>query len=77
MSFDKEKLRRVAEKNLAQGKIQAAIKEYSKITESDPRDFNTLNMLGDLFVRVSAKDKAIDCFTRIAEYYEAQGFTHK
>lgn len=77
MSFDKEKLRRAAEKNLAQGKIQAAIRDYNQLAECDPRDYNTLNMLGDLYVRVSAKNEAVKCFQRIAEYYDAQGFTHK
>jgi tetratricopeptide (TPR) repeat protein len=77
MSFDKEKLRRAAEKNLAQGKIQAAIRDYNKLAEYDPRDYNTLNMLGDLYVRVAAKTEAIKCFQKIAEYYDTQGFTHK
>ncbi|HEX8266509.1 MAG TPA: tetratricopeptide repeat protein [Pyrinomonadaceae bacterium] len=77
MSFDKEKLRRAAEKNLAQGKIQAAIRDYTQLAERDPRDYNTLNTLGDLYVRVSAKNEAIKCFERIAEYYDTQGFTHK
>ncbi|MDQ4123741.1 MAG: tetratricopeptide repeat protein [Acidobacteriota bacterium] len=77
MSFDKEKLRRAAEKNLAQGKIQAAIRDYTQLVQYDPRDYNTLNTLGDLFVRVSAKNEAIKCFERIAEYYDTQGFTHK
>lgn len=77
MSFDKEKLRRAAEKNLAQGKIQAAIRDYTQLAQWDPRDYNTLNTLGDLYVRVSAKNEAIKCFERIAEYYDSQGFTHK
>ena len=77
MIFEKEKLRRAAEKNLAQGKIKAAIKDYCQLAESDPRDFNTLNMLGDLYVRVGAKDSAIECFTRIAEHYDEQGFNQK
>jgi tetratricopeptide (TPR) repeat protein len=77
MSFDKEKLRRTAEKSLAQGKIQAAIKDYCRIAENDPRDYNTLNTLGDLYARVNAPERAVECFTRIAEYYETQGFSHK
>jgi tetratricopeptide (TPR) repeat protein len=77
MSFDKEKTRRAAEKNLSQGKIQAAIRDYSLIAENDPKDFNTLNMLGDLYVRVDAKSEAMQCFTRIAEHYNLQGFAHK
>ena len=77
MSFDKEKVRRAAEKNLTQGKIQAAIRDYCQIVEHDHKDYNTLNTLGDLYVRMNSKDEATVCFKRIAEYYEAQGFTHK
>ena len=77
MSFDKEKVRRTADKNLSQGKIPAAIKDYCQIVENDPKDYNTLNMLGDLYARVEAKDEAIACFKRIAEHYNTQGFAHK
>ena len=77
MSFDKEKTRRAAEKHLSQGKIQAAVREYSLIAEHDPKDFNSLNMLGDLYVRLNANKEAIQCFERIAEYYNTQGFAHK
>lgn len=77
MSFDKEKVRRTAEKNLSQGKIPAAIRDYCQIVENDPKDYNTLNMLGDLYARVEAKDEAIACFKRIADHYNTQGFAHK
>jgi tetratricopeptide (TPR) repeat protein len=77
MMFDKEKARRSAEKNLSQGKIQAAIKDYCQIVENDTKDYNTLNTLGDLYVRVEAKEEAIACFNRIAEHYNSQGFAHK
>ena len=52
MAFDKAKTLRAAEKYLEVGKIPAAIKEYCKIVESEPEDFTTLNMLGDLYARV-------------------------
>lgn len=77
MSFDKEKIRRQAEKNLTHGKIQAAIKDYCQIADHDQKDYNTLNTLGDLYVRVNQKEAAISCFKRIAEHYDVQGFTHK
>lgn len=77
MSFDKEKVRRAAEKNLSQGKIQAAIRDYCQMVENDPKDYITLNTLGDLYVRLNAKDEAIICFNRIAEHYNSQGFAHK
>lgn len=77
MSFDKTKAMRNAERFLAQGKIRAAINEYKRIVESDPRDFTTLNMLGDLYSKTSDVKEAVSCFNQVAEHYGQQGFSKK
>lgn len=77
MSFDRTKAMRNAERFLAQGKIRAAINEYKRVVESDPKDFNTLNMLGDLYVKASDTKEALNCFSQVAEYYGNQGFAQK
>src|SRR5260370_37880419 len=77
MAFDKVKTLRAAERYLELGKIPAAIKEYCKIVEDDPDDFTTLNMLGDLYVRVGNQAAAVSCFRRIAEHYRDQDFALK
>lgn len=77
MAFDKVKTLRAAERYLETGKIPAAVKEYSKIVESEPEDFTTLNILGDLHVRVGNQGAAISCFRRIAEHYREQDFALK
>jgi tetratricopeptide (TPR) repeat protein len=77
MVFDKAKTLRAAEKHLELGKIPAAIKEYCKIVDHDPEDFTTLNMLGDLYVRVGDNEEAISSFARIAEHYRDQQFALK
>lgn len=77
MAFDKEKTMRAAEKCLSQGKIPAAIKEYSHIVENDPSDYTVLNLLGDLYVRQDEKEDAISCYVRVAEHYRAEGFALK
>jgi len=59
------------------GKIPAAIKEYCKIVEGEPDDFTTLNILGDLHVRVGNHEAAISCFRRIADHYREQDFALK
>ena len=68
---------RNAERFLAQGKIQAAISEYRQIVEHDKKDFNTLNLLGDLYVKSDETEKAVECFTTVAEHYSKQGFAQK
>jgi tetratricopeptide (TPR) repeat protein len=77
MAFDKAKTLRAAERYLETGKIPAAIKEYSRIVESEPEDFTTLNILGDLQVRTGNQAAAISCFRRIAEHYRDQDFALK
>lgn len=68
---------RNAERYLSQGKIRAAIEEYKQIVESDPRDFSTMNILGDLFVKNSEKNEAVKYYMRVAEHYGGQGFAQK
>src|SRR5256714_6160235 len=77
MLFDKVKTLRAAEKYLEMGKIPAAVKEYCQIVENEPDDFTTLNILGDLHVRVGSHAAAISCFRRIAEHYREQEFELK
>ena len=74
MAFDKAKTLRAAEKYLELGKLAPAIKEYCQIVAVDPEDFTTVNMLGDLYVRMGNHNEAIGCFRRIAEHYREQGF---
>lgn len=77
MSFDKVKAMRNAERFLSQGKLRSAIGEYKRIVENDPRDYNTLNILGDLYVKNSESDEAVSCYMKVADYYNKQGFTQK
>ncbi|HEY0427936.1 MAG TPA: tetratricopeptide repeat protein [Pyrinomonadaceae bacterium] len=68
---------RNAERFLAQGKIRAAISEYKRVVENDPKDFGTLNILGDLYIKNSEQQEAVSCFTEVAEHYNTQGFSQK
>jgi tetratricopeptide (TPR) repeat protein len=77
MAIDKVKTLRAAEKYLEMGKIPAAVKEYCKIIDSEPDDYSTLNILGDLHARVGSKAEAIACFRRIADHYREQEFGSK
>ena len=68
---------RAAERFLSQGKIRAAIGEYKQIIENDPKDFSTLNILGDLHIKDSDSKEAIGCYKQVAEHYGNQGFAQK
>ena len=51
MATDRAGTLRNAEKFLRQGKLEAAIAGYVRVVEEQPRDWNTANTLGDLYVR--------------------------
>jgi tetratricopeptide (TPR) repeat protein len=77
VAIDRAATLRNAEKLVRQGKVDAAIAEYLRVVEDQPRDWNTANLLGDLYVRVGKADKAIEQFARIADSLYEQGFLSK
>lgn len=74
MASDRADALKKAEKLLRQGKLDLAIAEYARIVEENPRDWNTTNALGDLYVRGGQIDKAIARSTKIAEHLLHEGF---
>ena len=74
MAFDREDTLKKAEKLLRQGRLDAAIAEYVRVVEDQPRDWNTANTLGDLYARAGQTDKAIAQYTRIADNLVHEGF---
>jgi tetratricopeptide (TPR) repeat protein len=77
MAFDKIKAMRNAEKFLAQGKIKAAIGEYKQVVDNDPKDFGTMNLLGDLHSKSEDTKSALRYYDLVAEHYSKQGFNQK
>jgi tetratricopeptide (TPR) repeat protein len=75
--IDRAATLRNAEKLLRQGKLDQAIAEYLRVVEDQPRDWNTANVLGDLYIRAGQPDKAVDQFTRIADHLNDEGFLPK
>ncbi len=73
MAFDRTATLRNAEKLLRQGKLDAAIVEYLRVAEEDPRDWNTANALGDLYARAGQIDKAVEQFIQIADSLNDEG----
>ncbi|MFM8534875.1 MAG: tetratricopeptide repeat protein, partial [Acidimicrobiia bacterium] len=75
--FDREAALKAAEKALKLGKVDAAIAGYVKVVEAQPRDWNSANTLGDLFVRASKLEKGLEQYTRIADHLAEEGFYPK
>lgn len=77
MAIDRAEALKKAEKLLRQGKLDLAIAEYVKVIDEQPRDWNTRNLLGDLYVRANQPDKAVAQYTQIADHLYAEGFFPK
>jgi tetratricopeptide (TPR) repeat protein len=75
--LDRAAALRNAEKLLRQGKVDPAITEYLRIVEDQPRDLNSTNTLGDLYIRAGQVDKAIEQYLRIAAILYDDGFLSK
>jgi tetratricopeptide (TPR) repeat protein len=75
--LDREATLKTAEKLLRQGKLDAAIAEYQKVIDDQPRDWNTANTLGDLLLRAGKTDKAVAQYARIADHLAKEGFFPK
>ncbi len=74
MAVQRDKIIANAEKLVAKGKIEPAIKEYEHLLDDNPNDVNTLNRIGDLWVRINRTDEAVKTFGKIADHYSKDGF---
>ncbi|MGH9364591.1 MAG: tetratricopeptide repeat protein, partial [Thermoanaerobaculia bacterium] len=74
MASSKEQILQSAEKFLARGKLEQALKEYLRLLDENPNDVATLNRVGDLYVRMNRPADSIQFYTRIADAYSLDGF---
>src|SRR5512141_146093 len=74
MALQRDKVMASAEKLVQKGKIEPAIKEYERLLDDNPNDVNTLNRIGDLWVRINRTDEAVKTYGRIADHYSRDGF---
>jgi pilus assembly protein FimV len=74
MALQRDKITANAEKLVAKGKFDQAIKEYERLLDENPNDVNTLNRIGDLWVRIERNDEAVKVYRKIADHYARDGF---
>jgi tetratricopeptide (TPR) repeat protein len=77
VSVDREAALRQAEKLHREGKLDLAIAAYVRLVEAQPRDWNTINMLGDLYLRAGDVDRGVAQFVQIADHLFSEGFFPK
>jgi tetratricopeptide (TPR) repeat protein len=74
VAIDRDATLKKAEKFLRQGRLEQAIAEYLKVIQEQPRDWSTINAVGDLLVRAGQLESGIEHFTRIADHFYEEGF---
>lgn len=74
MPSDREETVKKAEKLLKQGKVADAIAEYVRLVEDKPSDWNSANVLGDLYLKGGQAESAAEQFTRAADHLYGEGF---
>jgi tetratricopeptide (TPR) repeat protein len=74
VSIDRQKVIDAAQKYAAKNQFDRAIVEYQRVLREDPTDVRILLKVGDLQVRMNARQAAIETYTRVAVAYDQQGF---
>lgn len=74
MPLDRDAALQTADKLLRQGKLADAIAEYVRLVEQQPSDWNSINALGDLYVRAGDGERAAARFAIVADHLYEEGF---
>ena len=74
MAIDRIKVKKEADKLLTAGKVERALDEFQKLIEDNPKDYNTLNQIGDLYVQIGRVREGVEIHKRLGGSYERDGF---
>ena len=74
MAIDRVKVKKEADKLLTAGKVERAIDEFQKLVDDNPKDYNTLNQIGDLCVQIGRVKEGVEIHKRLGGSYERDGF---
>jgi tetratricopeptide (TPR) repeat protein len=74
MAIDRNKIQKEANRLLTVGKVERAIEEFQKLIDDNPKDYNTLNQVGDLCVQVGRAREGVEIHKRLGSAYERDGF---
>ena len=75
--YNKNRLKKAAEKNVAQGNVEKAVAIYRKILVREPDETDVLVILGDLLPRLGRKDEGLESLRRAAGIFTAANETQK
>jgi tetratricopeptide (TPR) repeat protein len=67
-------LKRDAEAAEKAGRFDKAVDLLSQIVKENPRDWNTINRIGDLYLKLNNEKAANEQYEKVARYYADDGF---
>ncbi len=74
MALNKDRVFKAAENYIKKNKVDKAIGEYESWLKENPKDWNIIRTVGDLYARISRNDEAIKKYAQVADHYRKDGF---
>ena len=74
LGFNKTKVIETAQKYVQKGKVPAAIQEYQKVLEKEPRNLDILTIIAGLYESVGDKEQALKCLYKFGKANVQAGF---
>jgi pilus assembly protein FimV len=71
------KVKQDADKLEKAGRLDQAIVLYRQVVEDNPRDWNTINKIGDLYAKMNKVREASQEYAKVADFYAKDGFLLK
>ena len=68
------KVKQEADKLEKGGKVTEAIALYKQLIEDNPRDWNIINKVGDLYAKLNKFREAAEQYAKVADFYAKDGF---
>ena len=74
MALNKDKIFKAADKHIRANRIEKAIAEYETWLKENPKDWNTVRQVGDLYHRIGRNNEATNKYALVADHYRRDGF---
>jgi tetratricopeptide (TPR) repeat protein len=68
------KLKQDADKLEKGGRLDQAIALYKQVIDDNPRDWNVINKVGDLYAKLNKNREASEQYAKVADFYAKDGF---
>lgn len=68
------KVKQEADKEEKAGRLDKAVQLHRQLLDENPRDWNTINKIGDLYAKMNRMQEAATEYAKVADFYARDGF---